>query len=262
VTATRRWLVDKSAPRPHLAVFADVLVPRIAAGRVSICVLTELEVVYSARSRADHERIERDVLASLTRVIMSVAAETRAREIQAVLVARGQHRAVAIPDLMVAAVAQVEGFTVQRSPWAVDLCPMLNPQHDHPTRGTVDAVEDALRAPARRVATFQLAAQLLADALGILQQRGDELDDGTRDGFGQAVWIMRAAGPATVSSYGCSVTIAAAGCGPPRLPAPRRRWQRPPRPPTVPFRAFGSPRISSVSSSAARSSYPMSTAAG
>ncbi len=92
--------------------FADVLVPRIAAGRVSICVVTELEMVYSARSRADHERIERDVLAPLTRVITPVAAETRAREIQVALVARGQHRAVAIPDLMVAAVALVEGLTV------------------------------------------------------------------------------------------------------------------------------------------------------
>lgn len=112
MTTPRGWLVDKSALRPHLAAFADVLVPRIAAGRVSICVLTELEVVYSARSRADHERIERDVLAPLTRVITPVAAETRAREIQAALVARGQHRAVAIPDLMVAAVAQVEGLTV------------------------------------------------------------------------------------------------------------------------------------------------------
>jgi len=112
VTVARRWLVDKSALRPHLAAFADVLIPRITAGRMSICILTELEVVYSARSRADHERIERDVLAPLISVITPVAAETRAREIQAALVIRGQHRAVAIPDLMVAAVAQVEGLTV------------------------------------------------------------------------------------------------------------------------------------------------------
>jgi predicted nucleic acid-binding protein len=39
-------------------------------------------------------------------------AEDRARDIQAELVARGQHRAVAISDVMVASVADVEGLTV------------------------------------------------------------------------------------------------------------------------------------------------------
>ena len=52
------------------------------------------------------------MLEQLNRVITPVAAEARARAVQVELIARGQHRAVAIPDLIVAAVAEVEGLTV------------------------------------------------------------------------------------------------------------------------------------------------------
>lgn len=75
------WLIDTSALRPHVVEFAEVLIPRIAAGRISICLVTELEVGYSARSLADFERISQDVLAPLNRLITPVAAEARAREV-------------------------------------------------------------------------------------------------------------------------------------------------------------------------------------
>ncbi|MGQ0775230.1 MAG: PIN domain nuclease [Pseudonocardiales bacterium] len=110
--ASTSWLIDTSALRPHVMEFAEVLIPRIAAGRVSICLVTELEVGYSARSLLDFERISQDVLAPLNRLITPVAAEARAREVQRALIARGQHRAVAIPALIVAAVAEIEGLTV------------------------------------------------------------------------------------------------------------------------------------------------------
>ncbi|MGH3914625.1 MAG: PIN domain nuclease [Pseudonocardiaceae bacterium] len=112
VTASTLWLIDTSALRPHVMKFAEVLIPRIAAGRVSICLLTELEVGYSTRSLSDFERISRDVLAPLNRLITPVATEARAREVQRALIACGQHRAIAIPDLIVAAVAEIEGLTV------------------------------------------------------------------------------------------------------------------------------------------------------
>jgi hypothetical protein len=105
-------LVDKSALRPQVPAFADVLIPRIAAGRVAVCLVTELEVGYSARSTKDFERTRDDVIGPLIPVGMPYRAEDRAREIQAELVARGQHRAVAIPDVLVAAIADVEGLTV------------------------------------------------------------------------------------------------------------------------------------------------------
>jgi predicted nucleic acid-binding protein len=43
---------------------------------------------------------------------VSPRAEQRAREVQAEFVRRGQHRAVSIPDLLVAAVAEVERMSV------------------------------------------------------------------------------------------------------------------------------------------------------
>jgi predicted nucleic acid-binding protein len=52
------------------------------------------------------------MLAPLVPVVIPVRAEESARQIQAELVARGQHRAVAIPDLLVAAVALAEGLAV------------------------------------------------------------------------------------------------------------------------------------------------------
>ncbi|MBW3601585.1 MAG: hypothetical protein KY434_02660 [Actinobacteria bacterium] len=52
------------------------------------------------------------MLTFLVPVLTPSRAEERARWIQAELVARGRHRAVAIPDLLVAAVADVEGLTV------------------------------------------------------------------------------------------------------------------------------------------------------
>lgn len=106
------WLVDMSAIRPHEPAFATVLVPRISAGLVSICLVTELEVGFAARSAADFARVERDILGLMNRVVQPVRAEARAREVQRELMARGHHRAVAVPDLLVAAVAEVEGLTV------------------------------------------------------------------------------------------------------------------------------------------------------
>lgn len=106
------WLIDTSALRPQVQAFAEVLIPRVTAGRVSICLVTELEVGYSVRSAADFERMDRVVLDRLNHVVIPVRAESRAREVRRELVRRGQHRAVAIPDLIVAAVAEVAGLTV------------------------------------------------------------------------------------------------------------------------------------------------------
>jgi predicted nucleic acid-binding protein len=106
------WLIDTSAVRPHVPAFADVLIPRVAAGRVSICLVTELEIGFSARSIAEFDRVQHEVLDLLHHIVLPIRAEARAREIQREMVARGQHRAVAIPYLVVAAVAEVEGLTV------------------------------------------------------------------------------------------------------------------------------------------------------
>lgn len=107
-----RWLVDKSvlarAGKPEVA---RVLIPRIDGGLVAVSVVTELEVGFSSRSVTDHDRIL-ELLDRLVRVVQPVRAERRARDLQRALVVRGQHRAVGVADLLVAATAEDAGLTV------------------------------------------------------------------------------------------------------------------------------------------------------
>jgi predicted nucleic acid-binding protein len=107
------WLVDKSVlARLHTPQVREVMLPRLQAGEVAIAASTELEVGFSARSMGDHEAMRRSVLDYLIPVFLSPRAEQRASEVQAQLVARGEHRAVSIPDLLVAAVAEIERLAV------------------------------------------------------------------------------------------------------------------------------------------------------
>lgn len=109
---TARWLIDKSAlARVHKPVVADLLIPRIDAGLVGVTIVTELEVGFSARSIADHDRILA-LLERLVPVVIPVRAERVARQLQRQLIERAQHRAVAVPDLLVAAIARVAGLAV------------------------------------------------------------------------------------------------------------------------------------------------------
>jgi predicted nucleic acid-binding protein len=107
------WLIDKSTlarlGRPEVR---RVVLPRVRAGQVAVSIVTELEVGFSARSTADYETTRRTLLDYLVPVLVSPRAEQRAREVQEALVRRGQHRAVSIPDLLVAAVAEVEQLSV------------------------------------------------------------------------------------------------------------------------------------------------------
>jgi predicted nucleic acid-binding protein len=107
------WLVDKSVlarlGRPEVR---RILLPRVRAGNVAVSIVTELEVGFSARSTNDYETTRGTMLDFLIPVLVSPRAEQRAREVQAALVRRGQHRAVSIPDLLVAAVAEIEQLSV------------------------------------------------------------------------------------------------------------------------------------------------------
>ncbi|MCA1727315.1 MAG: PIN domain nuclease [Actinobacteria bacterium] len=107
------WLVDKSVlARLTNSKVRDVVLPRVQAGRVAVTIVTELEVGYSARSAKDYATSRRSLIDSLVSVFVSPRSEARARDVQAALVRTGKHRAVSIPDLLVAAVAEAEGLTV------------------------------------------------------------------------------------------------------------------------------------------------------
>jgi predicted nucleic acid-binding protein len=107
------WLVDNSAlSRLDQAEVVAVLSPRIDQGLVAVSILTELEVGYSARSTSQYRATRRSIVDRLIPVAISYRAEARAREVQAALVERGQHRSTGVPDLLIAATAEMEGLSV------------------------------------------------------------------------------------------------------------------------------------------------------
>ena len=67
---------------------------------------------FSARSMSDYRETRRELIDHLLPVQTSPRAETRAREVQAVLAKRGQHQSANFADLLLAATAEIEGLTV------------------------------------------------------------------------------------------------------------------------------------------------------
>lgn len=108
------WLIDKSAlvrlgASPDAATWAS----RIERGLVRITSVTRLEVGFSARTAADlRESGTRAPLASMPVEYLTPAMEDRAMAVQASLADRGLHRAASIPDLLVAAAAELAQLTV------------------------------------------------------------------------------------------------------------------------------------------------------
>lgn len=108
------WLIDKSAlvrlgDSPDAATWAT----RIERGLVRIATVTRLEVGYSARSAAQARTVWlRPPLAAMPVEYLTPAVEDRAVAVQLLLAERGQHRAPSIPDLIVAATAELARLTV------------------------------------------------------------------------------------------------------------------------------------------------------
>jgi predicted nucleic acid-binding protein len=108
------WLIDKSA-LVRLADSPDALewANRIERGLVRISTLTRLEVGFSARSAEDlRAGVARPPLARMPAEHLTPAMEDRAAEVQLVLAERGQHRAASVPDLLVAATAELGQLTL------------------------------------------------------------------------------------------------------------------------------------------------------
>ena len=108
------WLIDKSAAgRLRLAANAAEWATRIERGLVRICTVTRLEIGYSARSATDHRVMEsQSPMASMPVEYLTPNMEDRAVEVQRLLADRGQHRAPSIPDVLVAATAELAELTV------------------------------------------------------------------------------------------------------------------------------------------------------
>ena len=108
------WLIDKSAiGRLHLSADAPEWAQRVERGLVRISTVTLLEVGFSARSAEDHRTLIRlPPIAAMPIEYLTPRIEDRAVEVQSALAERGQHRAPSIPDLVIAATAELAGLTV------------------------------------------------------------------------------------------------------------------------------------------------------
>ena len=108
------WLVDKSAlVRLGHSPDADEWDGRSGRGVVTHPRATRVRVGFPAGPAADHRRAGRlPPIAAMPVEYLTPAIEDRAVEVQALLAARGQHRAPSIPDLLVAATAELTGRTV------------------------------------------------------------------------------------------------------------------------------------------------------
>ena len=74
---------------------------------------TRLEVGFSARSGSDIRLVQRrPPLVAMPVEYLTPAAEDRAVEVQALLADQGRHRGPSVPDLLVAATAELAGLTV------------------------------------------------------------------------------------------------------------------------------------------------------
>lgn len=108
------WLIDKSAiGRLHLAAGASEWADRIQRGLVRVSSVTRLEVGFSARTAPDHRAlITEPPVGSMPVEYLTPRIEDRALAIQVMLAERGQHRAPSIPDLLIAATAELAELTV------------------------------------------------------------------------------------------------------------------------------------------------------
>jgi predicted nucleic acid-binding protein len=107
------FLADKSAltrsdTRPEVR---EALEPLLISAEIATCGIVDLELLYSASSRATYRALA-EALRGMPRVDIAEESVKRALEVQAMLAERSQHRAVPLPDLLVAACAERAGLAV------------------------------------------------------------------------------------------------------------------------------------------------------
>lgn len=109
---TRLYLADKSAleQRRHSPEARDLLALLLSEGALASCHVVALEVLYSARNGRDYETLKAGIEA-LPWLACTEATMDRAMEVQQLLAVSGHHR-LPLPDLMIAATAELHDATV------------------------------------------------------------------------------------------------------------------------------------------------------
>jgi predicted nucleic acid-binding protein len=111
--AAATHLVDTSAlARMAKAPVAARMEPMLGGGLLATCSVTDLELLFSARSGADHRVRRADLALRFGHVPIDQRALDRAVEVQGLLADRGQHRGANVPDLVVAAAAERAALAV------------------------------------------------------------------------------------------------------------------------------------------------------
>jgi predicted nucleic acid-binding protein len=107
-----KYLIDKSAlARMPLEAVQSRLGPIIESGEAATCAIIDLEVLFSTRNHAEHERVRQRRSFAYQSVPITEEILRRAIKIQSELARTGRHR-VPIPDLIIAAAAEAAGLTL------------------------------------------------------------------------------------------------------------------------------------------------------
>lgn len=108
------WLVDNSAlTRLGTSRKAEAWAERITRGEVHLAAVTQLEVGFPARTASDHVALfSQPPMTRMPVEHSTPAIEDRALAVQGRLAERGQHRTPSVPDLLIAATAELRALTV------------------------------------------------------------------------------------------------------------------------------------------------------
>ena len=113
MAAVARYLADKSAlARLRHPSVASVLSPLIVAGLVATCGVIEFEILWSTRSLTEFDEVRADRNDAYEWLPIEDSQWRRAIDVQRELWAAGQARAVPLPDLLIAAVAERHNITI------------------------------------------------------------------------------------------------------------------------------------------------------
>jgi predicted nucleic acid-binding protein len=140
MAAVARYLADTSAlARLHRPAVSAVLAPLIESGVVATCGVIEFELGWATRSSAEFDQLRTDRDAGYEWLATHDEDWRRALEVQASLWRRSHMRAVGLPDLLVAAVAEREHVTVLHYDGDYDLIAQVTgqPMQWVVSRGTV-----------------------------------------------------------------------------------------------------------------------------
>jgi predicted nucleic acid-binding protein len=107
------FLIDNSAiVRTRHRAVAKALTPLFREGTAATCPVVDLEVLFSAQSPVEYERMRYRRGRAYVALPVTPEVCARAADVQAKLASKSQHRGASIPDLLIAACAEVNGATV------------------------------------------------------------------------------------------------------------------------------------------------------